>query len=351
MKRSFWAMLLLLAALVAVPVAAFADGVPAYNFATPVFGLAAAPDGSLLVADSGAGIVELRNGKASLVMELPGVADIAPIGRGVMFAITGGGEGETAGRLFRVARGNKREIANLMAFEANVNPDGGEIDSNPFDVALLKGGKVLVADAGGNDLLIVDQKGNVDWVANFPSELVSTQHAKNLVGCPTQIPDLAFVCDLPEMMPAQAVITSVTVGPDGAYYVGELKGFPGEPGTSRIWRVEAGTRHAQCESSPACSVVADGFTSIVDLAFGKNGVLYVVEFDEAGFLAVELAQFGMPGLTQGGTVSACQLAAGTCAPVAEGLTLPIAVALDRKGKLYAAVAALIPGAAQVITLP
>ena len=37
---------------------AFADPVVPYDFATPVFGLATAPDGSLLLADYGAGVVE-----------------------------------------------------------------------------------------------------------------------------------------------------------------------------------------------------------------------------------------------------------------------------------------------------
>ena len=258
---------------------------------------------------------------------------------------------DTSGRLFRIARGHKREIANLMAFEAAVNPDGGEIDSNPFDVAALTGGTALVADAGGNDLLFVDKRGNVDWVATLPEQLAPTDHAKTLVGCPTPPPGLEFICFLPDMIPAQPVATSVAVGPDGAYYVGELTGFPGPLGMSHIWRIAPGTRHAQCGSSPACTVVADGFTSIVDLAFGPDGLLYVVEFDEAGFLAVELAFFGLPGLTQGGTVSACDLATGSCSEVATQLPLPIAVAIDRAGTKYAAIASLIPGEAHVIVLP
>src|SRR5687767_8605243 len=78
-----------------------ATAVAPYEFATPIFGLATAPDGSLLVADAGAGIVELRHGMGSLVAELPGVTDMAPIGRGSMFAIRGGGPGLTTGAIFR----------------------------------------------------------------------------------------------------------------------------------------------------------------------------------------------------------------------------------------------------------
>jgi hypothetical protein len=344
--------LLAVASLVVFPASALADAVPWYDFATPIFGLAAAPDGSLLVADAGAGIVELRKGAGALIAELPGVSDVAPLGRGDMFAVTGIGEvGTTAMKLFRVSRGRIQEIADLYAFESAVNPDGGEIDTNPFDVEALTGGKALVADAGGNDLLIVSQQGNVDWIATLPDQLVSTDNAKNLVGCPTPPPGLEFVCGLPEMIPAQAVASSVAIGPDGAYYVGELKGFPGPLGMSRVWRIEPGTLHAECGTSPACTVVADGFTSIVDLTFGPDGTLYVVEIDEASFLAVELASFGLPGLTRGGTVNACDSGSWACTEVATGLPIPIAAAVDRDGTVYTAISALVPGAAQVIALP
>jgi hypothetical protein len=333
------------------PAATIADPVPSYNFATPIFGLAVAPDGSLLVADNGAGVVELRKGEGHLIAELPGVTDVAPIGRGNMFAVTGFAEGE-AGKLFRVSRGGLRELADLAAFEADVNPDGRAVESNPFDLAALSGGKVLVADAAGNDLLIVDQQGHVDWVATFPNQLVSTANAKHLVGCPNPSPGFEFVCDLPETTPAQAVATSVAIGPDGAYYVGELKGFPGPTGASRVWRIEPGTLHAECGTSSSCTVVADGFTSIVDLTFGPDGTLYVVEIDEASFFAVQLEVFsGIPGRTLGGSVNACDSSTWTCTEVATGLPIPTAAAVDHDGTVYVAVSALVPGAAQVIKLP
>jgi hypothetical protein len=322
------------------------DPIPVYPFVTPTFGLAAAPDGSLFVADAGSGIVQLRKGQGSLVASLPGVTDIAPIGRGSLFAITGGMEAPTDGHLYAVSRGSTRQLADLAGFEAAVNPDGGEIDSNAFAVAALTGGRALVADAGGNSLLVVDRNGVIDWVATLPDELVSTANAKALAGCPNPPPDFAFVCDLPATIPAQAVATSVVVGPDGAYYVGELKGFPGPVGESRIWRIEPGTRHAQCGVSPACTVVADGFTSIVDLSSGPDGTIYVTEIDEASFLAVELG-IG----TVGGTVNACNPTTWVCTAIATGLPIPAATTVSKTGTVYTLINALIPGAAQVITLP
>jgi len=345
--------MLMVLSLLAVPMAAFAD-TEWPGFATPVFGLAASPDGNLYAADAGAGIVRLQVGEGGLAgrifAELPGVTDIAPIGNKEMFAITGGGDGPTARMLFRVSQGRVRPLADLGAFEAAVNPDGGEIDSNPYDVARLDGGQALIADAGGNDLLIANNKGEVDWIATLPDELVSTANIKELVGCPTAPDPLAFICGLPAMMPAQPVATSVAIGPDGAYYVGELKGFPGPVGVSKIWRIEAGARHAVCGSSPMCSVVADGFTSIVDLSFGPDGTLYVTEIDEASFMAVELIFLGMPGATVGGTVNACD-ATFNCSEVATQLPLPIATASTKSGQLYAAINSLVPGAAAVIPLP
>jgi DNA-binding beta-propeller fold protein YncE len=344
MKMRF-AALLLVAALV-VPSAALAAGVPEFDYATPVFGLAVAPDGSLLVADTGAGLIELRKGTGSQFLALPGVADVAPIGRGDMLALTGGGPDADSASLYRVSRGQFKKLANLADFEAANNPAGGPVESNPFDVAVLSGGEALVADAAGNDLLVVNQRGGVDWVATFPSELVSTSNARALVGCPTPLPGFEFACGLPPMIPAEPVPTSVAIGPDGAYYVGELKGFPAPTGASQVWRIEPGTRHAECGSSPACTVVAGGFTSIVDLAFGPDGTLYVVELDEASWAAVE---FGLAML--GGTVNACNVSDGSCSVVASGLTMPTAVAVNRGGTVYAAVSSLIPGAAEVITLP
>jgi hypothetical protein len=311
-----------------------------YSFAGPIFGLSAAPDGSLLVADAAAGVVQLNKGAGSLIAGLPGVSDVAAIGVGDAFAITGAGDA----KLYRVSNGKVRMLADLGAYEATVNPDAPEINPNPFDVEALNGGKALVADAGGNDLLIVDQQGKIDWVATLPEEMVSTDHIKSLVGCPNPLPGLESFCGLPPVMPAQAVATSVAVGPDGAYYMGELKGFPGALNTSRVWRIEPGTLHAQCGVSPACSVVASGFTSIVDLAFGPDGTLYVTEYDEASFMAIELG-VGM----QGGTVNACKLGGG-CSVLASGLMMPIGVAVTKTGQVYAAIMNLTPGA-QVVMLP
>jgi hypothetical protein len=309
--------------------------------ATPVFGITTAPDGSLLIADAGSGILQLRKGSGASVAQLPGATDVAALGRGNMLALTSPGFGGD-GRLYRISRGSVREVADLLEFEARVNPDGGIIESNPFDVAVLSGGRALIADAAANALLIADQRGRVDWVATLPNELVTTANAKAIFGCPESGADICFA---PDAIPAQGVATSIAIGPDGAYYMGELKGFPAPKGESRVWRVEPWARHAVCGTSPDCQVVADGFTSIIDLAFGPDGTLYVVELDEESWLAMQLGQ------GTGGSLNACDTSTWVCTQIATGLNQLTSVAVGRNGALFVVNNALIPGAAQVSTVP
>ena len=321
------------------------------TLSAPVFGLGTSPDGSLLAAETYAGITEIRKGSTSPVVALGGVSDVAPLGRGALLALTGAllGPNHPQGqRLFRISQGHLREIADLGAYEEIVNPDqvwnDGPPDSNPFNLVEMGGGRALVADAAANAVLYVDTKGSIDWVAVLTPQLVPTDPFKDLIGCPgSGAPE----CDLPVAFPAQPVSTSIAVGPDGAYYAGELTGFPGSPGVSRIWRIEPGSRHVLCPSA-ACTQVAGGLTSVMDLAFGNDGLLYVVEFDALGWLAVDLASGGGPlGPVAGGNVKACDVGTGICTVVASGLSLPTAVTIGRDGRVWVAENSAIPGTATI----
>lgn len=313
---------------------------------TPVFGFAIKSKNTFLVADAGSGILRLHKGKTTLIVPLPAVSDVAPIDGNKMFAITGKAPVPNAQRLFRVTHGQTDQIADLLAFETAINPDGQLVDSNPFDVEALTQTKALVADAGGNSLLIVDKQGNVDWIATLPNQLVSTNDAKQLAGCPNPPPGLGFICGLPPMMPAQGVATSIAIGPDGAFYVGELTGFPAPKGMSRVWRIEPNALHATCGTDPACTVVASGFTSIVDLAFDSKNTLYVVELDENSWMAVEFRLS-----LAGGTVNACDATTWTCSAIQTGLPMVTAAGVDKDDKVYAVINALVPGLASIIPVP
>jgi len=300
----------------------------ASDFESPLFGLAKGPGHRLLVADAGAGpTVVRRDGSTRLLAALPGVTDVAPLRRRGLLALTGA---ETTQALYRVsAGGTVTQIADLGAFEAAVDPGADGVESNPFDLAKLRGRKTLVADAAGNSILIVGRRGRIDWVASLP------QHPDG----------------------ADPVPTTVAIGPGGHIYVGELTGGPGTPGTARIWRIKRGARHAVCGVSPKCSIVDTGpFTTIIDLQFGPGRgeeddddedrrIAYVVELDEAGLAAFENGQ----GV--GGTVNKCEVRrrGWSCEELATGLPIPTAVALDGR-KVYSTLFSLVPGQAQVARL-
>ncbi len=327
-------LLAVLAGFVLVPAAAQAD--PSF-YETPLFGIATAPGGSLLVADAGQGIVNGDNG--ALVAALPGVADVASRGHGKLWAITGGGPENSW--LYSVEGGVATRVADLWAFEAANNPHPANIESNPFGVVDLGGGRALVADAAGNDLLRVDEHGNIELVAVLPDELVSTDNVKRLLGCPDSHAD---ECNLPHEIPTESVPTSVAVGPDGAYYVGELKGFPAPTGASRIWRIDPHAQGAECGSSALCTVVFDNFTSIVDLIF-KRGTLYVAQLDDASWFAVELG----PEAMLGGSVHACNVPAKACQEVVDEVPILTGITF-RGGHLWGNTWSLIPGQADAVQL-
>jgi hypothetical protein len=327
---------------------------PPVNISAAVFGLSTTFDGHVFAAETFVGVTQIGPGGASPFASLQGVTGVAVKNYNTVFAVTGGGFGppSLAQKLYRVTPGNAALYADLGAFESAVNPDQiwntGPPDSNPFNVALLPNGKVLVADAAGNDILIVDEFGRVDWVAVLTPRLVSTIPFKRMIGCPgSGAPE----CGLPERIPAQPVATSIAVGPDGYWYAGELTGFPAQHGVSRIWKIPQGSRHVVCPSAQ-CTLFADGFTSIMSLAFGPDGTLYVVEFDEGGWLAVEIAAAGGPlRKVEGGTLNACNIATGACTAIATKLSLPAAVTVDRSGTVWIAENDRIPGTARVHPIP
>lgn len=334
------------AVLVLVPTAA--QAAPDF-YVTPLFGIAAVADGRVLVADAGQGVVDADDG--SLVANLPGVTDVTAMANGELWATTGGGVGEHGvQKLYRIdANGNAVEFADLDQFEAKRNPHPTTVESNPFDVADLGGGAALVADAAGNDLITVNKHGKAKLVAVFPDEPVPTADVKSLVGCPDPFDGFEEICDLPPSMPAEAVPASVAVGPDGAYYVGELKGFPAPTGESKVWRIEPNARNAKCGKSPLCSVILDGFTSIIDLAFGPDGRLYVVQLNDESWFALELAQAGLAAPAEG-SVHACDLATQACSEIATAVPIPTSITFRNDGSLWGSIWALVPGTADVVPL-
>jgi hypothetical protein len=263
-----------------------------------------------------------------------GPNDLSLHGRGnLLFTIGFGGDpttrqevfGPDGAKLARLGRatpdGKWRLLDDLGQAEADHNPAGDEVDSNPYGILALQG-KQIVADAGANALLQVRDNGAISALGTFPNRLVD---APPFLGLPagTQIP-------------MDAVPTSVALGSDGNYYVGQLTGFPFPVGAANIYKVpvDGGTP----------TVFASGFTHIVDLTFGPDGSLYVVEIAKNGLLAA----------FQGNdwTGALIRIAPdGTRTELVPGaLTAPGGVAVGKDGALYVTNNSIFSGTGEVIRI-
>lgn len=150
-----------------------------------------------------------------------------------------------------------RVFADVGANEALNNPDGTDHDSNP--TGLLKvGDSYYVADSGGNAVVKVSARRTFSTLA----VLAPVPTTKAVTNPP-----------IPAGFPADAVPTSVAQGPDGAFYISQLVGFPFEQGSSSIWRVQPGGKPTKW---------ATGLTNVTDLAFGPGGHLYAVQMANKG---------------------------------------------------------------------
>jgi hypothetical protein len=207
------------------------------------------------------------------------VTDVAVTPDGAGWAI--GGDG----MLYRQdPDGTIAPVLDIVAYQETdpdpVDQDDFAEESNPYGLTALPPSDVLLSDAANNDLLRVTPDGDTTTVARFDLEEISTDHLD-----PVDFPGL------PPTLTAEAVPTTVTVGPDGFAYVGELKGFPFRPGTSHVWRVDPDDEGAFCSVNtpdPDCSVYSEGFTAIHDIDFNQhNGKLYVYELAAEGVLAYE----------------------------------------------------------------
>lgn len=196
--------------------------------------------------------------------------------------------------------GSATRIADLGSYETLNNPAGGPIDSNPYHLAAGSGG-LLVTDAGGNDLLGVTTGGAISTVAVFPGS-----------------------------GGIEAVPTGVAVGPDGAFYVGQLTGVPFIPGSADIFRVDP--------FDGTTSIYQSGFTNITDIAWGPDNSLYVLQFADAGIFA-------------GGPGSIIRIAGdGSRSTVLGGLIAPTGLEVGSDGAIYVTNFSPVPGAGQVLRI-
>jgi hypothetical protein len=196
------------------------------------------------------------------------------------------------GKLLRAKGGANKVVADITAFECANNPDGDVLESNPYSVHALSNRHQVVADAAGNSILRV-RHGRVSLLAVIPDSPNGTD----------QVP------------------TSVTRGPDGAFYVGTLAEGAGNGGAN-VWRIVPG--HAP-------EVFVDGLTAVVDLAFGPDGSLYVCEF------STDLATFSPEGAIVRVRPNGRRTVLGQ-----GSLFFPGGVAVSRRGRVYVSNWSILP---------
>ena len=166
--------------------------------------------------------------------------------------------GKVFGHTITVTPNGKWSLdVDVAAFEGIANPDNRLPDSDLFGIVALPG-QQIVADAGANAVFGIAANGDVSTLAVLPPQFV-----------PPPFPGA------PNPFPMEAVPTTVAIGPDGDLFVGQLTGFPFQPGSASVYRVHDGK----------VSVYKGGFTNIIDMEFDKDGALYVLEMSKAGLLS------------------------------------------------------------------
>ena len=198
----------------------------------------------------------------------------------------------------------------LGVFEELENPDDGGLDSNPYGL-LAQPGRRVFTDAGGNSLNAVTANGSIYNLAFFPNRTAS---------------GATF----------QAVPTSVAQGPDGDLYVGQLTGFPFPLGQANVYRIPS--------KGGTPELYASGFTKIIDIAFGSDGSLYVLQISSTG---------GAP--PQGGTGSLIRLSPDatsrtTIVAPGAGLVAPGGIAIGNDGAIYVTNFSVSPGTGTVVRI-
>lgn len=265
------------------------------DFAAP-FNLEVTRAGVLVADGFIGGIFRVdRSGDVSpVVPDVTGAAGVATARGGKRMAYTlsvGDENGFTVTELHIVGKHGFHAVGDTLAHENAENPDQsihygltdptecqtqaleavgfpvsytGVLDSHPYSVAAYRGAWV-VADAGANALLRVDNRGNVSTLAVLPPQPAPiTQEAADAFGLDP--------CVVGAVYDFESVPTDVEVGRDGFLYVTTLPGGPEDPSLGArgsVYRVNPRTG--------ASRQVATGFLGATNLAIDRHGRMFVTE--------------------------------------------------------------------------
>jgi hypothetical protein len=294
MKRGFRAGIVFAASVVALVLAVGASAATVSNpIATGLAGplqLAVSGD-DIFVAQSFAGVLT-KVGRAAPVAVAAGEGEIAGVdvsGNGQLLYTSSGFDGAPYATLNVVRPNGKTAVlADLLAYEERNNPDQGNtygfqglpagcevpeelrpytgiVESHPYAVAAINPGTVVVADAAGNDLLVVRGNGVVRTLAVLPPQPIRvTSELQQALGLPE--------CTVGASFGFEPVPTDVEVGPDGLLYVSTLPGGPEDPSLGA-----RGSVYTVDPDSGAVHRIATGFAGATNVAVAPDGAVYVAE--------------------------------------------------------------------------
>ena len=232
-------------------------------------------------------------------------------------------------------------VADLGNYELANNPDGGDVGSNPLGF-LIDGNKLVAVDAGANDLLSVNTDGRyLQSITAFPEDVLTNPvfpPSGTPSNEPAQVPSEGEVVRSPKaglrpsQFASQAVPSSVTKGPDGAYYISQFTGFPFPEGGAKIYRVGG-------DGKP--TVYADGFTQLTDLEFDPEGNLYALQYAN---------QSAWKGDFDGSVIKIATDGTRTTLLSGDGLESPSALTIGADGAVYVTNQGDRPGVGQVLRI-
>ena len=184
-----------------------------------------------------------------------------------------------------------QQYADVTAFEDGL--EAGQ-ESDPYGIIVNPSYGTMIANPGGpvatgNDILQF-KNGQLTQATSIATRTINNRRIESVPTC-------------------------VTRGPDGAFYAGELSGFPYFPGVARIMRFVPGQ---------APTVYADGFTNIIDCTFDEDGNL----------LVLEIAKFGLLNADQTGSLIKVKGNGTKTELVSTGMTNPGGVAPAGGGVYY-----------------
>jgi hypothetical protein len=244
-----------------------------------------------------------------------GVADVAFGPGGTLFALIAGagcshGLAGTSNEIVRVHRdGSVTTVADLSAFLAAhpvANPDAADFEPDGTWYSFVTAGRGFFAvEPNHQELDQITADGQVRRVIDFSKTFPGSTDWRG-----------------PTAMTSRG----------GSLYIGTLTPFPVKAGAAEVFKVNPRTGHF--------SVFASGLSTVLGLAFGQDGALYVLEMS---------AQNGGPAPATGAVI---RIKGSHRTTIASGLNFPTGMIAGPDGSLYVSVNGLggPPGAGQVVRI-